>query len=326
MKPLVSVVTPFYNTQDYLAECIESVLHQTYTNWEYVLVNNCSTDRSLAIAEYYADKDSRIRIVNNEAFLTQVQNYNHALRHISIHSDYCKILQADDWIFPNCISEMAALAEMHNNVGVIGAYSLLGSKVYLDGLPYPSTVTSGKAIRRLLLTKGLYVFGTPTSLLIRSGIIRGRDPFYDEGSPVEDAEVFLDLLQHWDFGFVHQVLTYSRRENESLVSAINTYDPLTLLRFIGTYKYGTHCFTEQEYRSQLRSITKEYHSFLGESMLRRRPKAFWDFHKKGWVSAGLVISQSTLYRYAFLAFLHYVLNPKDTLQRMYRRLLTTFGS
>src|SRR5438093_8149037 len=58
-QPLVSVVTPIYNGEKYLAECIESVLAQTYQNWEYVIVNDCSTDRSLDIAQYYTHKIGR---------------------------------------------------------------------------------------------------------------------------------------------------------------------------------------------------------------------------------------------------------------------------
>ena len=61
-EPRVSVVTPFYNTAEYLAECIESVLAQTYTNFEYILVNNKSTDGSREIAERYLKtlKDSGV--------------------------------------------------------------------------------------------------------------------------------------------------------------------------------------------------------------------------------------------------------------------------
>ena len=61
VEPLVSVVTPFYNTDRYLAECIESVLSQTYRNFEYVLVDNHSTDRSGVIAAEYARRDSKVR-------------------------------------------------------------------------------------------------------------------------------------------------------------------------------------------------------------------------------------------------------------------------
>ena len=64
--PLVSVVTPFYNTAAWLTECIESVLAQTYHNWEYILVDNCSADGSTEIARRYAKTDSRIRYVRHQ--------------------------------------------------------------------------------------------------------------------------------------------------------------------------------------------------------------------------------------------------------------------
>ena len=112
-QPLVSVVTPFYNTEPYLEECIESVLAQRYENFEYILANNCSTDRSRDIAQKYASRDKRVKLIDNERFLTQAQNYNNALRHISPYSKYCKVVQADDWIFPECLSSMVGLAEAH---------------------------------------------------------------------------------------------------------------------------------------------------------------------------------------------------------------------
>src|SRR5690242_9640140 len=93
--PLVSVVTPFYNTAAYLSECIESVLNQTYPNFEYILADNRSTDGSFGIAESYARLDQRIRLIRYPEFVAQLPNYNRALREISKTSQYCKIVQAD---------------------------------------------------------------------------------------------------------------------------------------------------------------------------------------------------------------------------------------
>src|SRR4029077_8305728 len=112
-QPLVSVVTPFYNTEAYLAECIESVLAQTYANWEYVLVNNLSTDASRSICERYARKDSRIRLLDNAQHLGQVDNFEGGLKQISPRSKYCKMVLADDWIFPECLERMVEVAESH---------------------------------------------------------------------------------------------------------------------------------------------------------------------------------------------------------------------
>ena len=67
--PLVSVVTPVYNGAAFVSECIESVLAQTYENWEYVIVDNCSTDGTAEIAAGYASSDPRIRLVANDRFL-----------------------------------------------------------------------------------------------------------------------------------------------------------------------------------------------------------------------------------------------------------------
>ena len=181
--PRVSFVTPFFNTEKYLAECIESVLRQTYQNWDYVLVNNRSTDGSVQIAEKYANQfPERIRVEHNSEFLSQVQNYNHALRFVSPESHYCKVVQADDWLFADCVKSMVAVAEAHPTVGIVSAYELEGDEVRLDGLPYPSPAVSGREICRLYFLEGKYLFGTPTSLLLRSELVRSRDPFYDETS------------------------------------------------------------------------------------------------------------------------------------------------
>src|ERR1019366_1560913 len=105
-EPLVSVLTPVYNMGNFLADCIESVLRQNYKNFEYIIVNNCSTDQSLDIALSYAKKDSRIRVHNNSDFVGVIDNHNIAFRLISPGSKYCKVVSADDWIFPDCLAQM----------------------------------------------------------------------------------------------------------------------------------------------------------------------------------------------------------------------------
>ena len=216
-QPLVSIVTPAYNAADYLPDCITSVLRQTYTNWEYIIVDNCSTDGSAAIARGFAERDSRITVYENAEFLKAVRNHNASLRHISSASKYCKVVFADDWIFPQCVENMVGLAETCPSVGIVGAYALDGRNVLWTGLPYSSAVVPGRELCRRYFLERLYPFGTATSLLYRSDLVRRRATFYNEMNIHADTEVCIELLKMCDFGFVHQVLAFTRVREHSLV-------------------------------------------------------------------------------------------------------------
>jgi glycosyltransferase involved in cell wall biosynthesis len=299
------------------------VLSQSYQNLEYVLVNNCSTDRSLEVAEKYARMDSRIRIINNDVFLpVQAQNYNHALRQISPMSKYCKIVQADDWIFPECITEMVRAAEANPTVGVVASYWLRDTIVYGHGLPYPSTFMSGLDVCKwhLLNHPDCYLFGTATSLLIRSDLIRNRDPFYDESSVLEDIEVCYELLGKSDFAFVHQVLTFTRVDNESLTGQIRDFIPYLLHALICLKKYGQLYLTEEEYSLRLEAISRRYFWALADGFLYGRGKEFWAYHKGGLQSIGYKRSWLRTTRYLLSGLMDLFCHPKTTALILVRNL------
>ena len=126
---------------------------------------------------------------------------NVGLRQISPASKYCKIVFADDWIFPECLERMVAVGEQHPSVGIVGAYGLQGRQVMWAGLPYPSELVPGREICRKLYLENLYVFGTGTSLLYRASLVRSRDPFYNESNLHADSEVCFDSPQGLRFRF-----------------------------------------------------------------------------------------------------------------------------
>lgn len=325
-QPLVSVVTPVYNGEKYLAECIESVLAQTYENWEYVIVNNCSTDRSLEIAQQYAERDARIRIHNNAQFLPAIQNFNHAFLQISPESKYCKVVHADDWLFPECIAQMVNVAEANPSVGIVSSYVLEGIRVKHDELPYPSTVIPGREICRLSLLTSKYVFGSPTSLLIRSDLIRGRKTFYDESLfETADQEVCYHLLRNTDFGFVHQVLTFTRVHSESRTSHSQRLNRLILEQLVILKRYGPVYLSREEYERRLAQKMQNYYAFLGKSVFQRRDKEFWNYHKKGLENLGLPLDWAKLVRASiremYLTLMGYLSHPRNTAQSMVLRLV-----
>jgi glycosyltransferase involved in cell wall biosynthesis len=289
-QPLVSVITPVYNGEPYLAECIESVLAQSYTYWEYVIVNNRSTDRSGDIAHRYARRDARICVHDNVDLLPAIDNWNHALRKMSPDSRYCKVVHADDWLFPDCLKQMIALAEAHPTVGIVSAYRLDEDRVNLDGLPYSDTVVTGREIcwRSLLLDQDY--FGSPSSVLIRSEIVRARDPFYTDLTADTDTSACFDILQNWDFGFVHQVLTYTRRHNESRTSALVRFEGRRLAKLRRRLAYGPLYLEPVEFETRRRAWVRDHYQMLARSFLELQEPAFWHYQAQELSRLGLSLS------------------------------------
>jgi len=297
-QPLVSVITPVYNGEEFLAECIESVLAQTYQNWDYTIVNNRSTDRTLEIAKSYAAKDSRIRIHDNRDFLPIIRNHNHAIRQISPESKYCKVVLADDWLFPECLMKMVTLAEAHPTVGLVGAYGLHGDGVHVlwRGLPFPRTIVTGREVSRLRLLQGRYVFGAPTATLVRSHFVRKENNFYDEYNLHADSTVCFRILQESDFGFVHQLLTFTRIQGESNTTFSERMNSIQLSFLTELIQYGPACLDKKEYEDRLEVRLREYYQVLAEGLLQMRGKSYFEFHKNWLHNLGIPLSWSRLSR------------------------------
>jgi len=279
--PLVSVVTPVHNGEKYLDECIRSVRSQTYQKWEYIVLNNCSTDGSLDIANQHAAQDARIRVINTPELLPIIKNHNHALRQISPESKYCKIVHADDALFDTCLALMVAAAETHATAGIIGAYSLWGRKVVSDGLPHYTTFLTGKELCRLTLLNEVYCFWSPSSLMIRSDLIKRSNHFYNEAHLHGDDEACYEVLKETDFAFVHQVLTFVRTHDESATSKMTaSYNKIILSNLDLFMRYGPVYLNPEEYKKQLKVKLNQYYDFLAGSLLKLREKAFWDYHRE----------------------------------------------
>jgi glycosyltransferase involved in cell wall biosynthesis len=280
IQPLVSVVTPVYNGGKFLDECIRSVLFQTYQNWEYIILNNSSTDNTLEIAEKYAAKDKRIRVYNTESLLPIMENWNHALSYLSLESKYCKVVHADDLLFSKCLEEMVSLAETYPAIGVVGSYGFWGGRVVCEGLPVSKKYLCGSELCRLTLLDRVYCFWSPSSLLIRSDLIKKKRPCFYPGSHLHaDVEACYEILKESDFGFVHQILTFIRKHEESVTSVeAMPYNRSIVANLHLLIKYGPVFLSETEFLSQLNQKTREYYYFMANSLFELREIKFWRFH------------------------------------------------
>lgn len=113
---MISIVLPVFNGEKYLKESIESILNQTYTNFELVIVNDCSTDNSINIINYYKDKDCRIKVINNITNQKLPASLN-------IGFSYCQgkyfTWTSDDNIFNNNALEILRRSLIDNNADLV---------------------------------------------------------------------------------------------------------------------------------------------------------------------------------------------------------------
>lgn len=120
MTPKISIITPVYNVERYLPQCIDSVLAQTFKEWELILVDDGSTDRSGAICDEYAAKDSRVRVIHKENS-GQADSRNIALR--MARADLIGYVDSDDWIEPDMYEVLYnTMTETGSDISVCGYF------------------------------------------------------------------------------------------------------------------------------------------------------------------------------------------------------------
>lgn len=326
--PFVSVITPCYNGADFIAECIESVLAQSFGNFEYILVNNCSKDNTLQIMHQYAAKDSRIKVHDNTEFLDVMVNHNHAMSLMSPDSKHCKCVSADDWIFPDCLRQMVELAEHNPSVGVVGSYSIEGSRVLFEGLEYHQKVVNGHQIcRDTLLGKMPYVFGAPTTLLYRADLIRSAKEFfpYAKGNPHADMSAVYQALQHSDFGFVHQVLSYTRVHAASETSSSFKFGRINRALLADMARFGPLYLTPEELKLHLGIATDKYYTWLVAALLENSfDKEFLEMQRASLRAMEFELSTSRIVRAGVQRAIEFLENPA-TISRKVSAMLKRKG-
>jgi glycosyltransferase involved in cell wall biosynthesis len=274
--PIVSVVTPVHNGERYLAECIESVLAQSFRDFEYIIVDNSSTDGTRDIAQRYAT-DPRVRIHSASTFVPAIANYNRGAKLVSADARYLHYVAADDFLFPECLKEMVELGEAHPTVRLVSSFKVHGKRTICDGPAFPQSVMGGKEVCRFFFRGRRDLLGGPTNHLLRLPLEKTRDGVFDEQFIHSDTELFIRLLKDGaDYGFVHKVLTMSR-EHEATLSArvadvLGTRSVEMLAMLV---RHGPAFLSDSEFRALLVSYRRTYARWLFRVLVKP-----WD--RRGW--------------------------------------------
>ena len=175
MTPTVSVLLTAYNRAPYIASSIESVLSQTFGDFELLITDNCSTDGTFDIAKRYERLDSRIRVVQNERNLGQFGNRNRAAE--LARGSLLKYHDSDDLMYPHCLAVMVPMLLSEPTAG-FG----LSTGNHWPGGPCPMLLTPRMAYQREFFGEGLFNCG-PGGAIFRTDVFNQLGGFVDEGAP-----------------------------------------------------------------------------------------------------------------------------------------------
>lgn len=212
--PAISIIVPVYNSQTYLKECVESVLTQSFSEWELILVDDGSTDGSNDICKRFASTDHRIRVITKpNGGLSSARNAGLDIA----KGKYMFFLDADDELYPYSLSHLYEIAEANNADITIGRAAYTETKP--DCKPTNSTITLASP-RELCIDILYQKPGTDNSACWRLFHHSLFDNLRFYNGWYEDLEIFHKLLMNADTVAVTDCVVYFyRKHTESFINS-----------------------------------------------------------------------------------------------------------
>jgi glycosyltransferase involved in cell wall biosynthesis len=204
-SPLVSVLITVFNREQYLAAAVDSVLGQTMQDFEIIIVDDLSTDRSVDIARDYAARDSRIHFFRNERNLGDYPNRNRAAQ--LARGCYLKYVDSDDLLYKHSLAIMVEAMEASPDA----ALGLSHSRPE-DESPYPWKLSPSEAWRKHFLDRGCLSCG-PSAAIARRDAFTEIGGFGDWGV-LNDADLWFRMSARWPVILLQPGLVWWRRHEQ----------------------------------------------------------------------------------------------------------------
>lgn len=213
-NPLISVIIPVYNVEEYLEECIDSVLKQTYKEIEIIAINDGSTDNSLKILENYASKIDRLKIITQENLGQSVA------RNVGINKangTYIYFLDSDDYIMPETFEQLINAMEEHN-LDLIR----FSAEAFVDNMDktinnkhydYKEVFDSNKVYskRDFLKVNIKTYWPSPVLYIVRKDTLINNNILFKSGIIHEDVLFTLEVFLNSNLGMYNPNYYYKRR-------------------------------------------------------------------------------------------------------------------
>lgn len=200
----VSIIIPIYNVEKYIERSLMSALTQTYRNLEILLVNDCTPDNSMEIAERVIansrySKDLEIRFISHSVNKGIAATRNTGMRNVT--GEYLFFLDSDDEITPDCIESMVKLAQRYKGVDIVQGNTVETNNDKIKDIIScePEYIEDRSLIKKMMFNDGTCKYSIPNVVwnkLIKTSMVIGNNMWFKEGMVAEDVYW---LLMYWKY-------------------------------------------------------------------------------------------------------------------------------
>lgn len=254
MNPLISICIPTYNNADYIAETISSVLNQTYQNFELVIVDDRSKDKTVEIIKGFTDP--RIKLVENDTNLGMHGNWNKALN--LGKGEYLKLLCGDDIIYPRCLELQIGEFEKKENSDVV-VVACRRKVIKSDGKESFGALYKlrpgkyeGKSAVKYCVSFGTNLIGEPMSVLFKASVFRENKIVLGSNNYLIDLDMYFKLLKYGNLIIQKDFLSAFRIYSASMTSSLG----------LKHAKYFNEFISQENMKADFG--VKWYHLFVGK--------------------------------------------------------------
>ena len=268
MRPMVSIIVPVYNAEQYLRRCVDSILNQEYTDFELFLVNDGSTDSSGDICEEYGDKDHRVIVIQKEN--TGVSDSrNRALDRA--RGKYLQFLDSDDWITPDATRLFVRAAEEYGCDMVISDfYRVVGERLSTKGdIEEEGVLTREEFAAHMMENPADFYYGVLWNKLYRRDIVEEHNLRMD--TDINWCEDFMFNLEYIRYAKVfyalHAPIYYYVKRKGSLASqGINISKTVKMKLNVFEYynNFYKHVLEEEDYEKNRLQVYRFFIDAAGD--------------------------------------------------------------
>jgi hypothetical protein len=265
----ITAVVPCYNYGRFLREAVASILRQEGVNARVVIVDDCSTDDSLAVARGLAAGDARVEVIAHDVNRGHIATYNDGLA--AVTTEYATLVSADDLAAPGAYGRATALMDAYPRVGMVYGRPLSFEGAGPSGprwrrLPHTWTVWNGRDWIRLASWRGRNFILSP-EVVMRTAALREVGAYNPERPHSGDLEFWLRTASRWDVGHVNgRVQAYYRVHGANMHQGVYAGMPTDLRHRMQAFSYLATPEFAQSSRDGVRYLERVRRAMVREAV------------------------------------------------------------